>query len=129
MTAAELPRDRRRLVDAIQVDAARDFLDPVDDVVERRGEIADVLAVEGRHEGAVQGAKDLVRDLVAHVLDVLEVARFALDVDEIGEQVVQQSRAFKGVGGAAIEEVEEAVILGDQSQAGEHGRVNGPRQV
>ena len=71
----------------------------------------------------LQGAEDLVGDLVAGVLDVLQVARLALDVDEVGEQVVQESGAFEGVLGAAIEQVEEAVILGDEAESGKHGFV------
>src|SRR5262249_58939969 len=54
---AELPGNRRWLVEPIQADAARDFLDPVDDVVQRRGQVADVLAVERGDEGAGEGAE------------------------------------------------------------------------
>src|SRR4030095_11470464 len=46
----------------------RALLDPVGDVVELRGELVDVLAVEGRDEGRVQAAHDLVRQPVALVL-------------------------------------------------------------
>ena len=69
----------------IHVDAPADLLDPVDHVVQRGGQVADVLAVERRDEGAVQGAEHLVGDLVAGVLDGLEVARLALDVDVVDQ--------------------------------------------
>ena len=84
-------------------------------------QVADVFAVEWGDERAVQRAEDFVGDLVAGVLDVLQVPSFAIDVDEVVEQVVQQSRAFEDVLGAAIEQVEEAVILGDEAESGKHG--------
>ena len=62
-------------------------------------------------------------DLVAGVLDVLQVASFAIDVDEVVEQIMQESGAFEDVLGAAIEQVEEAVILGDEAESGKHGFV------
>src|SRR5438552_15365969 len=82
--------------------------------------MTDVLAIDRRHERAIEGAEDLVGDLVARVLDVLQVARLALDVDEVRQQVMQQPRALQGVGGAAIEKIEEALILRDQSQSSQH---------
>ena len=120
MTFDELTGDRRGLFDVIQVDASPDFFDPVDDVVQGRRQVADVFAVERGDEGAVQGAEDLVGDLVAGVLDVFEMARLAIHVDAVGEQIVQESRAFEVVLGAAVEQVEKAVILRDEAKSGKH---------
>src|SRR5579859_426278 len=116
----ELPCDQGGLIDAIQMNPSGDFLDPVDDVVERGGQVTDVLAIDRRDEGAIEGAKDLMRDLVAGVLDGLQVTCLALDVDIIREQIVQDTRAFERVFRTAIEKIEEPVVLGDQSQSAEH---------
>jgi hypothetical protein len=41
-------------------EAATHLLYPVDDIIQRRSQVADVLAVDGSDEGAVQRAEDLV---------------------------------------------------------------------
>src|SRR5579872_3456913 len=69
----------------------------------------------------MQRTEDFVGDLVTGVLDVFQVARFAVDLDVVVEQVVQQSGAFEDVFGGAIEQIEEAFVLRDQSKASEHG--------
>ncbi len=54
-------------------------VDGVHDVVERAGEGEDVLAIERRHERAVQPLDDLVRQEVALVLDLLDFVRLVPD--------------------------------------------------
>ena len=82
--------------------------------------MTDVFAVERRHERAIERSKHFMRDLVASVFDVLEVTRLALDIDEVDQQVVQQPSAFETIFGTPIEQVEEAVVLRDQSEPGQH---------
>ena len=60
-------------------------------------------------------------DLVAGMFDVLEVARFALNVDVVLEQVVQKTRAFQDILGASVEEIEETGVLWDQPKSCKHG--------
>ena len=105
----------------VQVNASPDLFDPVDDIVQGRGQVTDVVAIDGRDECAVQGAEHLVGDLVAGVFDVLQVTRFALDVDVVLEQVVQKTRAFQDVVGASVEEIEETGVLWDQPKSCKHG--------
>jgi hypothetical protein len=69
----------------------------------------------------MQRAEDFVGDLVARVLDVLEVASFAIHLDVVVEQVVQDLRALEGVLGGTVEQVKEAFILWDEAKTGEHG--------
>ena len=59
-------------VDAVDDERLGDRLDPVDDVVEPRHELVDVLAVERRHERVLEPAVDLVVDLVAALLERLD---------------------------------------------------------
>ena len=108
------------LIDAVQPNPPSDLLDPIDDVVERAGQMADVLAVERGHKRAVQRAEDLVGDLVAGVLDVLEVPRLAVDVDERSSAGRCRTARLRGVVGAAVEQIEEAVVLGNQPETGKH---------
>jgi hypothetical protein len=49
------------------------------------------------------------------------VARFALDVDVVLEQVVQKTRAFQDILGASVEEIEETGVLWDQPKSCKHG--------
>ena len=67
------------------MNASRDLLDPIDDVVEGGREIADVFTVDRGDERTIEGSEDLMGDLVARVLDVLQVARLALHVDKVDE--------------------------------------------
>ena len=54
-------------------DAPHRPVDQVDDVVEAHGELVDVLAVDRRDERPVDAPQDLVRDLVALVLEALDL--------------------------------------------------------
>src|SRR5438270_3745051 len=60
------------LADVVEVDLVRYLFGQVDDVVERGDEGEDVLALDRRHEGAVDQAVDLVRHVVRLVLEVAQ---------------------------------------------------------
>ena len=60
---------------AVAEDVPGRLVDVVADVVERAREPVHVVAVERRHERAVEQVDDLVRQAVALVLGVLDVAR------------------------------------------------------
>ncbi len=89
-------------------------LDVVEDVVEVGGDGADVLAVERRDEGGVEGVEDLAGDPVALVLDRLEL-------DHLDPALLQARRMDDGlkhpdgaqqIGGGAREEPLEGFSLG-----------------
>ena len=63
------------LGDAVAEDVPRRLVDVVADVVERACEAVHVVAVERRDERAVEQVDDLVRQAVALVLGILDVAR------------------------------------------------------
>ena len=69
----------RTLLDLIEPDDRRRRVDRVHHVVERPGQRVDVLAVERRDEGAVQALDDLVGQVVALVLDLLDLVRLVPD--------------------------------------------------
>ena len=69
-----------------------DLLDEVDDVVDRRGERVDVLAVDRRDERRVQPLDDVVRDAVALLLADDDVAR---ELAVIGPLVAACARAAR----------------------------------
>src|SRR6185436_1473986 len=89
-------------------------VDQVDDVVDPAGELVDVLAVDRRDEGAVEPVDDLVRDLVAGVLDVLDALGALLEVVEALEQLDEEPGALVRVAGGALEELEEVLLLGHE---------------
>src|SRR4051794_25724822 len=82
--------------------------------------MADIFAVDGRNERAVQRAEHFVGDFVAGVLDVLEMPRLPIDIDVVVQQVVEQPCALERVLRASVEEVEETVVLRDKAQSIEH---------
>ena len=57
-----------RRLDLVQPEVVRDLLGVVDDVVERRGQVEDVLAVDRRDDRLVEPADDVMGDLIAVVL-------------------------------------------------------------
>ncbi len=75
----EHPRQPDRLVhrrlDLVQPEVVGDLLGVVDDVVERRGQREDVLAVDRRDERVVEPVDDVVGDPVALVLAVEDLLR------------------------------------------------------
>ena len=72
-------RERRRLLDLEEDQPADRAVDEVDDVVEADRELVDVLPVDRRDEGPVDAAQDLVRDLVALVLEALDLVGHGRD--------------------------------------------------
>ena len=75
MIARERAGEERRLRDVEEDQTPDGPVDQVDDVVEADGQLVDVLAVDRRDEGPVDAAEDLVRDLVALVLEALDLVR------------------------------------------------------
>src|SRR5919198_1231437 len=105
---------RADLLDAVADDVPRGLVDVVADVVQGPGQPVHVVAVERGDEGAVQQADDVVREAVALVLELLDVAdplrrsvrRLSQQVDELPGD---RDRVRRGL----IEEVEELIALRD----------------
>ena len=79
-----------RRLDLVEAEVVGDLLDEVDDVVERRGEREDVLAVDRRDERLVEALDDVVRDPVALLLADEDVAREVRAVGIVREHLVEQ---------------------------------------
>ena len=60
-------------VDVVDHERLGDRLDPVDDVVQSRRELVDVLAIERRDERVLEPSRDLLVDLVTALLECLDV--------------------------------------------------------
>ena len=87
----------------------------VADVVECAGEPIHVVAVERRHERAVEQVDDLVSEPVALVLGVLDVPRERVAVvRETVEQPYEQPRDLDVVLGRVVVEVVELATLRDE---------------
>ena len=85
----ELLRLVHRRLDAVQREVVGDLLDEVDDVVERGGEVEDVLSLDRRHERVVEALDDVVRDPVALLLADHDLAR---ELAVVGPAVEHLSR-------------------------------------
>src|SRR5256714_5248073 len=106
------PGRRPDLLDPVADDVPRRLVDVVADVVERAGQAVHVVAVEGRHECAVQEVHDLVREPVALVLQVLDVPDPLLrPVRGLGEQVDEGTRDRDRIRRRLVEQLEELLAL------------------
>ena len=101
-----------RRLDPVEAEEVGDLLDEVDDVVERRRERDDVLAVERRDERLVQPLDDVVRDPVALLLADDDVARQLAVVGPLLEHPLEQPGGAHDVRAGLLEEVEELAFLG-----------------
>jgi hypothetical protein len=88
----------------------------VEDVVEVGGDAADVLAIERRDEGRVEGVEDVARDDVPVVLEGLELRHLGLPVVQaraLRDLEEEPGRAQK-VLGILVEELVEPLLLGHE---------------
>ena len=103
----------KRLLDSMQDHEIGYRLDEIEDVVEARGQAVDVLPVEGRDERGVQGAHDLVGDLVALVLPRLDLRVRGLRVPIVGQELEEELGGVREIRRRLLEEVEEALLPRD----------------
>src|SRR4051812_37096843 len=111
-----------RRLDPVEPEEVRDLLDVVDDVVQRRGELDDVLAVEGRDEGLVEPLDDVVGDAVALLLADDHVPHHLPMVRPLLEHGLEKLGRAHAVAAGLLEEVEElALARGEQPTQPAHG--------
>ena len=84
-----------------------DRLDEVDDVVEPARQVVDVLAIERRDEGLLEPFVDVVVDLVALLLERLDLGDPIVEPVEIVDQVAQLGGGSGQVLAAGLEQVQE----------------------
>jgi hypothetical protein len=75
------------LLDVVDDDRLGDRLDPVDDIIEARDELVDVLAVERGDEGVLEPAGQLAAELVAPLLERLDLRHPLVETVELGDQI------------------------------------------
>src|SRR5437867_1840770 len=101
-------------LDPEEVHELRHVVADVGDVVDLRSQADDVLAVEGRHEGLVEMLDDLGVELVAVVLDRVDVADLDLDLGKVSEELLERLGRLERVLGVLFEKSEELALLGHQ---------------
>src|SRR3954452_13756371 len=109
-----------RRLDPVQREVVGDLLDEVDDVVERRGEIEDVLALDRRDEGLVEALDDVVRDPVALLLADHDLAGQLAVIGPAIEDVLEDLARLDDVPPRLLEQVEE-LTLARREESGEPG--------
>ena len=111
-------RRRSDLPDAVADDVPRRLVHVVADVVERAGETVHVVAVERRHESAVEEVDHLVCQAVTLVLAVLDLLHQAAAVlGKALEELYEQPRDLDRVRGCLRVQREELPLLGGQPDA------------
>src|SRR5215210_5598170 len=125
--AAGLVEDPRELLglhhrrlDAIEREVVRDLLDVVDDVVQRRGEVEDVLALDRGHERLVEALDDVVRDPVALLLADHDLARQLAVIGPAVEHPLEDVARLHDVAPSFLEQVEE-LALARREESGQAG--------
>ncbi len=93
MMTRQLARTEANRVQPIQPDQRGRRVDRVHHVVERRGQLVDVFAIERRDEGAIEPLDDLVRQEIALVLDFLDLVGLAPDRPVGGEHLLREVSA------------------------------------
>src|SRR5713226_3408874 len=111
---------RGRLFDPIDDEALGGGLEEVEHVVEAGREVVDVLAVDRRDEDRVEPPDDLVSDLVASVLDLLDRVGLGPGVREGVDQLVEEAGGPDNVLGLLLELIEEPDFPRDQVGQAEH---------
>ena len=106
-------------LDLVEQDDLAHVVCDVGDVVEPRGDADDVLAIERRDEGLVQAPEDLVGQLVAVVLDGVDVADLALHLGEVAQETLERDGRLEAVRRVLVELGEEEALLREQRKA--HG--------
>ena len=101
-----------------QDEPANGVVDQVDDVVQPNRQPVDVVAIDRRHEGAVDPAEDVVGDLVALVLERLDAFGDAGKGLLAHEEPIEDEGALLDVFGQGREALEVLVVL---RQKAEHG--------
>src|SRR6478609_5230956 len=108
------------LTHAVQHDEVCGLLDVVHAVVEGRGEVVDVLAVERRDERAVHLVDELVRRVVRGVLQLLETVGHQLPLRRLDlEESSQLPGRLDEELGSGGEEIEKTRVLGGEAKT--HG--------
>src|SRR5918999_1043060 len=106
----ELLRLRHRRLDLVEPEVVGDLLGVVHDVVERGGELVDVLAVDRRDERLVEPLDDVVRDPVAVLLADQDVARELAAVGVVAQHLLEQPGGAQDVAAGLLEQVEELAV-------------------
>ena len=102
----ELDRLVHRRLDPVQTQVVGHLFGVVDDVVERRGEREDVLAIDRRDERLVEAVDDVVDDPVALVLEVEDLRCQVLAFRVVGQELVEQLRGLEDVPAGLLEQFE-----------------------
>src|SRR5512143_3429674 len=95
------------LGDLVEAQAGGGGMDQVDHVVDRRGEVQDVLPVDRGDESGVELPDDLVGEGVPLVLDLLDLPGLLLHVVEVVEEVLEELGPVEDVLRGLLEEHEE----------------------
>src|SRR3954454_15259690 len=112
-----------RRLDLVQAEVVGHLLGQVDDVVQARGELDDVLALDRRDERLVEPVDDVVGDPVALVLAHEDVPGPLARLRVVAQHLVEQVGRADVVRSRLLEEVEELALLGgeDAREPGHEG--------
>ena len=113
------------LRDPVEDDRLRDLVDVVEDVVEPGGQRVDVLALEGRDERAVEQLDDLVGELIAGMLEVLDRRLVRGHRADVVERAAERDGRRQHGLGLLVEQLVEATLAAQQGDRHGRGDPNG----
>src|SRR3989338_760485 len=108
---AERRADRRHLVED---EVLGRLLEEIEDVVNGGGQLMDILPVQRRDERPVELRHDLMRNLVAGMLQPLQPRALGRDVLKIPREVVQRLGRVQQILGGPLKQDKERLVFRDQ---------------
>ena len=108
---AERRADRRHLVED---EVLGRLLEEIEDVVNGGGQLMDILPVQRRDERPVELRHDLMRNLVAGMLQPLQPRGLGRDVLKIPREVVQRLGRVQQILGGPLKQDKERLVFRDQ---------------
>ena len=120
----ELLRLRHGRLDLEEAEVVGHLLGVVDHVVERGGELVDVLAVDRGDEGLVEALDDVVRDPVAVLLADQDVASELAALREVAQHLLEQPGGAQDVAARLLEQVEEPTVARGDDAGQAHEALN-----
>src|SRR5579864_1207598 len=101
---------RRSAGDLIHHKADAGGIDEVENVIERGSQTVDVFAIERSDEGLVKLGENIVRHVVAAMLNVLELLDARINVLKVFQHLFEQTGAITQIAGHFGEHVEKLCV-------------------
>ena len=109
---AQLLRFSGDLGDFVQHDPLTRRVHKIEDIIQARDQLMDLLTINGGNERLVQCFNSVMGNFVSSVFDFFDLLRKRLGILHALEQLQQEARPLDTLAGMLLEEVKETVLFG-----------------